>query len=128
MQMHPVKKARLSAGLNYRELAEQSDLSIPTLVRIESGEQVSDLSMYIRSWPSTQSGKRPTWRSSRPVRTCATTAASLMRSLAPVGFARPESTSLRAPRYWRLCGFSEDSKGRLEDVLYGEYSNLSEGG
>jgi len=46
MQMHPVKKARLSAGLNYRELAEQSDLSIPTLVRIESGEQVSDLSMY----------------------------------------------------------------------------------
>ena len=47
MQMHPVKKARLGAGLNYRELAETcSPLSIPTLVRIESGEQVSALSMY----------------------------------------------------------------------------------
>jgi transcriptional regulator with XRE-family HTH domain len=46
MRMHPVKRARLRAGLNLRELSDQSHLSIPTLGRIESGELVTDLSMH----------------------------------------------------------------------------------
>jgi transcriptional regulator with XRE-family HTH domain len=44
--MHPVRKARLCAGLNLRQLSDRGHLSIPTLRKIESGEQVSELSVF----------------------------------------------------------------------------------
>jgi transcriptional regulator with XRE-family HTH domain len=44
--MHPVRKARMSAGLNYRELAEQSHVSSTTLKKVEDGEQVSELTVF----------------------------------------------------------------------------------
>jgi transcriptional regulator with XRE-family HTH domain len=46
MQMHPVKRARLSAGLNYRQLAERSGLSSETVRKIEDGVQVKELTLF----------------------------------------------------------------------------------
>jgi transcriptional regulator with XRE-family HTH domain len=44
--MHPARKARLEAGLNYRQLAERSGLSSETLKKIEDGRRVKPLSIF----------------------------------------------------------------------------------
>ena len=44
--MHPVRKARLNAGLNLRQLADLSSLSMTTLHKIENGVPVSELTTF----------------------------------------------------------------------------------
>ena len=44
--MHPVRKARLNAGLNLRQLADLSSLSMTTLHKVESGVPVSELTTF----------------------------------------------------------------------------------